>query len=127
MEASKPLVVTKATRPHLRCKSALVPTVVPCSRITGCLPAICVMASAMAFEGSEGVEKSLSALNAPVAGSSQTQSVNVPPVSMAIRNGGEDDLPGMMSAPREYIGGDEDKEEDRDHAIHGEERGVQTA
>src|SRR5579864_3653551 len=42
-------------------------------------------ASAIACEGSEGVEKTLRIRS--VLPSSQTQSVNVPPLSIAIRNG----------------------------------------
>src|SRR5438270_13470254 len=126
MESSKPLVVTKATRPPLRCSNALVPTVVPCNSVTGCVPAILHTVSVIGREGSAGVENNFSMRSSLVAGSIHTQSVKVPPVSMAMRNGALA-LAGMMSAPHEYIGGDKDKENHGDHAIHSEECGVQPA
>jgi len=104
-----------------------VPTVVPWSNVTALGPVIWLTASAIALEGSAGVEKSFSAFNSAVAGSIHTQSVNVPPVSMAIRNVVLEERKGMMSTPHEYIGGDEDKEYDGDHAVHGEECCVESA
>jgi hypothetical protein len=67
----------------------LVPTVVPCSRVTAAaFPAFFVAlqifrnASPIAREGSSGVENTFSVLRTP--SSTHTQSVNVPPVSIAI-------------------------------------------
>jgi hypothetical protein len=47
------------------------------------------IASTMAREGSEGVENTLSIRSRRVEGSIHTQSVNVPPVSIAMRRGSE--------------------------------------
>ena len=98
MTSSNPEVVINATRAPLRCNSAFVPTVVPCSNVTAAraplflsippglfaAPPICLSASPIAREGSSGVENTLSVLSAP--SSTQTQSVNVPPVSIATQS-----------------------------------------
>src|SRR5258708_2251983 len=86
MESSNPAVVTKATLAPLRCNRVLVPTVVPCKTRTS-MPAgaILATASAMAWEGSAGVEKTFNMRRLDF--SSQTQSVNVPPLSIAILKG----------------------------------------
>ncbi len=87
--SSNPAVVISATRPPFRCSSALVPTVVPCSNVSA--PPVPVRfvdspifrrASPIARDGSSGVEKTFRVLSAP--SSTHTQSVNVPPVSIAI-------------------------------------------
>src|SRR5208337_1783778 len=81
-----------------RCSRALVPTVVPCRSVSAAeslalfeaapifvvAAPIFLNASAIARDGSSGVENTLRVLRAP--SSTQTQSVNVPPVSMAMRN-----------------------------------------
>src|SRR5947209_4837990 len=87
MESSNPEVVTKATRAPLRCNNVLVPTVVPCSTVApDPEDEILPTASAMACEGSAGVEKTFRILS--VEPSSHTQSVKVPPLSMAILRDG---------------------------------------
>src|ERR1700681_1765275 len=94
MTSSKPDVVTSATRAPFLCNKALVPTVVPwCSvrdvqfvlevRLCDASP-IFLRASAMAREGSSGVENTFKFLSTP--SSIQTQSVKVPPVSIAMRS-----------------------------------------
>jgi len=77
---------------------------VPCSsvragRVSGLriVGLIFLRASAIAREGSSGVEKTFRVFRAPF--STHTQSVNVPPVSMAIRNQDCDALD--MGAERE--------------------------
>jgi hypothetical protein len=63
----------------------LVPTVVPCNIVTSALGvAIFPIAAAIACEGSAGVEKTFNIRNRFL--SSQRQSVNVPPLSIAMRN-----------------------------------------
>src|SRR5580704_5308273 len=86
MVSSKPAVVTKATRAPLRCSSVLVPTVVPCSKMTAPTGLTCASASAIACDGSPGVEKTFAMRSFPR--STQTQSVKVPPVSTAMRSSG---------------------------------------
>src|SRR5579862_8753287 len=87
MESSKPAVVTNATRAPLRCSKVFVPTVVPCRIVTGAPGgAILLTASAIAVEGSLGVEKTFKIRREE--SSSQTQSVKVPPLSMAILRDG---------------------------------------
>src|SRR6266852_1706218 len=83
MESSNPRVVTNATRAPLRCNRVLVPTVVPWRMVTS-EPgrAIFSTAPAMAWDGSAGVEKTFRMRK--VDPSSHTQSVNVPPLSIAI-------------------------------------------
>src|SRR4051812_31883596 len=142
MESSNPLVVTKATRAPLRCKSVFVPTVVACKRRSAPGWPIWATASAMAFDGSSGVEKTFSMRSAALAGSAQTQSVKVPPVSTATRNGGIGFLRGSrklcdftqvsslacrgkLSAFEHQIGGDEEKEDDGDDSVHRKEGGIQ--
>ena len=90
MVSSNPAVVTNATFAPLRCSNVLVPTVVPCSSTISAEGAIGESASAMACDGSAGVEKTLVIRSLPR--SIQTQSVKVPPVSTATRSGGFEDL-----------------------------------
>src|ERR1017187_5626348 len=85
MASSKPFVVTRAVRAPLCSRSVLVPTVVPWRRTSSPSWATLRRASTMAWEGSAGVEKTLSMRRRPA--SIQTQSVKVPPVSMAMRSG----------------------------------------
>jgi hypothetical protein len=63
----------------------LVPTVVPCSNTISPEQPLRETACAMDCEGSSGVENTFTMRNRPR--SIQTQSVNVPPVSTAIRDG----------------------------------------
>ncbi len=84
--SSNPAVVTRATRAPFRSSSAFVPTVVPCSSVMPTRAPILPSASAIAREGSSGVENTFRVLSSPC--STQTQSVNVPPVSMAMRSVG---------------------------------------
>src|ERR1700740_341373 len=88
MTSSNPAVVIRAVRAPLRSSRVLVPTVVPCRRISSPRCPIFCRASAIACDGSAGVEKTFSMRRRPLA-SVQTQSVKVPPVSMATRNGWE--------------------------------------
>jgi hypothetical protein len=85
MVSSKPAVVTNATRAPLRSSRLLVPTVVPCSNTISPEQPLRETACAMDCEGSSGVENTFTMRNRPR--SIQTQSVNVPPVSTAIRDG----------------------------------------
>ncbi len=86
--SSKPSVVTSAVRAPRRCKSALVPTVVPwttsnsASRAPVSAATLC-KPSVMASEGSAGVEASLKIFVSPP--ERKTKSVNVPPVSTPTR------------------------------------------
>src|SRR6185312_3570955 len=97
MESSNPLVVTKATRAPLRCRSVLVPTVVPCSTtISWASAAILLTASAMACAGSAGVENTFRMRR--VEPCNQTQSVKVPPLSMAILRG----APAALAATEDF-------------------------
>ena len=84
--SSNPAVVISATRAPLRCSSALVPTVVPCKSVNPAATPIFWSASAMARDGSSGVENTFNVLSTPP--DSHTQSVKVPPVSIAIRTVG---------------------------------------
>src|SRR4051812_30668913 len=80
----------------------------------------------MARDGSAGVENTFRTCNVFEDGSIQTQSVKVPPVSMAMRSGTVGRA-GIVSAPHEYIGGDENKEDHCNDTVHGEECGVKLA
>ena len=89
--SSNPAVVISATRAPFRCSRALVPTVVPCNKVRpapvfSAAPPIFFSASPIAREGSSGVENTFRVRSVPP--STQTQSVNVPPVSMAMRSSG---------------------------------------
>src|SRR6202011_5321379 len=69
--------------------TALVATVVPCTRQSICAGAIAVRkrsssASISACDGSAGTEGTLMVRNSPGAGANATRSVNVPPVSTPI-------------------------------------------
>src|SRR5208283_5100713 len=88
MVSSNPAVVTNATRAPLRSSRQLVPTVVPCNSTISPEYPLREMASVMDCEGSSGVEKTFTIRNRPR--SIQTQSVKVPPVSTAIRDGAFD-------------------------------------
>ena len=90
MTSSNPAVVIRATRAPFLCSRALVPTVVPCRRVTPAPASIFFRAAAIARDGSSGVENTFSVLSKPP--STHTQSVKVPPVSMAMRNAGRDAL-----------------------------------
>ena len=87
-----PRVVTRAVRPPLRSRMALVATVVairicPTSpRWNGRTDARRSMPSRVARPGSEGVLKVFANHEAPVASSRRTKSVKVPPVSIASRS-----------------------------------------
>src|SRR5712671_487330 len=81
--SSKPLVVTKATRAPLRSSIVFVPTVVPWRTTTSGPEAICRNPFRTAIPGSCGVEKTFNTTNFPFC--RYTQSVKVPPVSIATR------------------------------------------
>ena len=93
--SSNPDVVISPTRAPFRCSRALVPTVVPCSSVSETpvsltswfvlfvASPIFRRASAIARDGSSGVENTFRVLSSP--SSIHTQSVNVPPVSIAMR------------------------------------------
>src|ERR1700709_298476 len=81
--SSKPLVVTKATRAPLRSSIVFVPTVVPWRTTISGPAAICCNPFRTAMPGSCGVEKIFNTTNFPSC--RYTQSVKVPPVSIAPR------------------------------------------
>ena len=82
--SSKPAVVTNATRQPVRSISAFVPTVVPWVNASSSAAGTSPSASAftIAVPGELGSDDVLSDSILPVAVSSTTMSVNVPPVSI---------------------------------------------
>ncbi len=85
--SSKPAVVSNTTRPPRRSSNAFVPTVVPQTRSRFLRSADCAVArltaSMIASAGAAGREATLMICNLPLR--TKTQSVNVPPLSIAMR------------------------------------------
>ncbi len=85
--SSKPLVVRNTTRAPVRVMTALMPIVVPTTmnETSAVSNAACSSAAASASTGRVGVDGTFETYHSPLASSTATRSVNVPPVSMPTR------------------------------------------